>query len=153
MYSKQEAAQLKQAFWTSFGQYMRPVLSTEGMRINWINYRTGEKDVAFRMDADNRQATIAIELGHKDQGIRQLYWEQLLQLRSTLEAALGEAWTWTEHVKDPQGRSLSRVHTEKEDVGIFKKEDWPALISFFKPRIIALDEWWSQARYAFESLR
>ncbi len=37
-------------------------------------------------------------------------------------------------------------------VSIFNKEDWPQLISFFKQRIIALDQFWSTARYGFEAL-
>jgi hypothetical protein len=43
MYSKDQASQLKQEFWTAFGQYMGPVLSAEGLRTNWINYKTGVK--------------------------------------------------------------------------------------------------------------
>ena len=70
MYSKQEASQLRQAFWTAFGQYMLPVPSGEGEKVNWTNYKTGEKDLYFRMNADNKQATIAIELTHKDEGVQ-----------------------------------------------------------------------------------
>ncbi|RYZ23162.1 MAG: DUF4268 domain-containing protein, partial [Chitinophagaceae bacterium] len=36
---------------------------------------------------------------------------------------------------------------------IFRREDWPELISFFKPRIVALDAFWSEAKYFFEALR
>ena len=57
MYSKSEASQLKQEFWTSFGQYMSPVLSAEGEKLNWINYKTGEKDIFFKMKANNKKST------------------------------------------------------------------------------------------------
>jgi hypothetical protein len=33
-----------------------------------------------------------------------------------------------------------------------KRDDWPAIISFLKPRIIALDAFWSQAKYGFEDI-
>jgi hypothetical protein len=82
MYSKQEAAQLRQEFWTAFGQYMSPVLSAEGEKVNWVNYKTGEKDIRFRMSADNKTAEIAIELTHKDAGIQQLYFDQFVELKS-----------------------------------------------------------------------
>ena len=49
MYSKAEATQLRQAFWTAFGQYMAPVPSAEGETTNWINYKTGFKHLYFRM--------------------------------------------------------------------------------------------------------
>lgn len=153
MYSKQEAAQLKQEFWTAFGQYLSPVLSADGEKINWINYKTDEKGIAFRMQADNKTARIAIELTHKDPGIQQLYFEQFLELKRFLDEAVGENWQWRLHAVDENRRTVSLIYAELDGVSIFKKEDWPALISFFKQRIVALDEFWSQVKYSFESLR
>ncbi len=73
MYSKDEASQLKQAFWTTFGQYISPILSTDGLKINWVNYKTGIKHLYFRMEADKQIATIAIEISHPDAGIQELF--------------------------------------------------------------------------------
>jgi hypothetical protein len=153
MYSKQEAAQLKQEFWTAFGQYMAPVLSAEGEKVNWINYKTGEKSIAFRMVADNSKAEIVIELSHKDKEIQQLYFEQFRELKKFLDATTGEEWQWQLHTTDDWGRTVSRIGTHLAGVSVFKKEDWPQLISFFKQRMIALDEFWSNVKYSFESLR
>jgi len=153
MYSKQEAARLKQDFWTSFGQYLSPVLSAEGEKINWVNYKTGEKNIQFRMQADNRTAIITIELTHKDPGVQQLYFEQFQQLKKFFDEAVGEAWQWQLHTPDDHGRTVSRIYKEMEGVSIYKKEDWPGLISFFKQRILALDAFWSNVKYSFESLR
>lgn len=153
MYSREEASRLRQEFWTAFGLYMQPVLSADGEKVNWINYKTGEKGLSFRMQADQRSASIAIELSQRDAGIRQLYYEQLQELKTLLHAELGEAWTWQAEVVDETGRALSRVFTEQAGISIFRKEDWPSLISFFKPRIMALDAFWSGARYTFETLR
>jgi hypothetical protein len=153
MYSKQEASQLRQEFWTTLGQYMSPILSTEGERINWVNYKTGEKNISFRMHADNKKATIAIELTHKDKEIQQLYFEQFLQFKNLFIDAMNEQWSWQLHTYDAHGKLISKIFKEKTGVNIFQKQDWPELISFFKPRIIALDEFWSSAKYAFERLR
>jgi len=153
MYSKQEASQLRQQFWTTFGQYMNPILSAEGEEINWINYKTGEKNISFRMHADNKKAIISIELNYKDKDIQQIYFEQLLQFRNLFNDAVNEEWNWQLHAHDEHGKIISRIFKEKTGVSIFQKQDWPELISFFKPRIIALDEFWSQIKYAFESLR
>jgi hypothetical protein len=153
MYSRQEASRLRQEFWTSFGQYMAPVLSAEGEKINWINYKTGEKDIYFKMHADSKKASVGIELAHKDAGIQQLYFEQFAELKKILETALNEEWIWQLHTRDAHGKPISRIYTEQEGVNIFKKEDWPSLISFFKPRMIALDEFWSSVKYGFEGLR
>ncbi|MDO7845310.1 DUF4268 domain-containing protein [Hymenobacter sp. M29] len=153
MYSKAEATQLRQAFWTAFGQYMAPVPSAEGETTNWINYKTGFKHLYFRMQADNRQAKIAIELNHPDAGIRELFWEQFLELKTLLHETLGEQWIWEPEALDAQGLPLSCIYQELSPVNIFNRDDWPKLISFFKPRIIALDAFWADAQYTFEALK
>lgn len=153
MYSKQEAAQLKQQFWTAFGQYMRPVLSANEEKTNWVNYKTGEKDIYFRMQADNKKAVVGIEIVHKDAGVQALYFEQFQQLKTLLHASLNEEWIWHLHVSDEQGKIISRIYTELENISIFNQSDWPQLISFFKPRIIALDEFWNNTKHVFEAMR
>ncbi|OLY93445.1 protein of unknown function [Cnuella takakiae] len=153
MYARNEASQIRQEFWTAFGLYMHPVLSAEGEKINWVNYKTGEKNLHFRMDAGNRSALIAIELRHHDDGLRQIYYEQLLQLKPSLEAHLQESWSWEPAFTDDHGRTISRVVLELDGVSVMRKDDWPKLVSFLKPRIIALDAFWSEARYFFEALR
>ena len=47
MYTKQEAAQLRKEFWTAFGQYMKPVPTEDGEKVNWINYKTGGQAHSF----------------------------------------------------------------------------------------------------------
>lgn len=153
MYSKQEASQLRHEFWTVFGQYMSPILSAEGEKVNWTNYKTGEKNISFRMHADNKKASIAIELTHKDKGIQQIYFEQFLQFKNLFNDVMQEEWNWQLHTYDDHGKLTSKIYKEQTGGVIFQKQDWPQLISFFKPRIIALDEFWSQVKYAFETLR
>ncbi|WP_347160007.1 DUF4268 domain-containing protein [Pontibacter chitinilyticus] len=153
MYTREQASQLRQAFWTTFGQYIAPHLSAEGLRTNWLNYRTGFKDVYFRMQADKKAASIAIELTHQDPEIQQLFFEQFGELRNLLHESMGEEWEWVLHTTDDEGKTISRIYTSISGVNVFSKDDWPALISFFKPRIIALDEFWSDAKYTFDALR
>ena len=153
MYSKAEATQLRQAFWTTFGQYMAPVPSAEGDTTNWINYKTGLKHVYFRLQADNHRARVAIELTHPDAGIRELFWAQFEELRTLLHETLGEPWTWEAEALDANNLPLSRIGTELAAVNVFNRDDWPRLISFFKPRIMALDAFWADAQWSFEALK
>ncbi len=150
LYSKDQASQLKQAFWTTFGQYIGPHPSAEGVKINWINYKTGIKHLSFKMQADHRQASIAIEITHPDAGMQEMVFEQFSQFKKMLEIQLEEEWSWELFGIDEYGKKRSRIYTVLPGVSIFKKEDWPALISFFKPRIIVLDEFWNDAKYSFE---
>ncbi len=150
MYTRQEASKNKQAFWTTFGQYMQPVLSEDEQKINWINYKTGVSGINFRMDVNATQASIGIVLSHSDRSVQELHFEQLLQLKTMLHETLGEEWQWQASLTDEHGKTNSSIGTTLRDVNINKHEDWPKLISFFKPRIIALDRFWSMAKYGFE---
>jgi hypothetical protein len=151
MYSKDQASQLKQAFWTALGQYMGPVMSADGLRTNWINYKTGVKHIYFKMQADNKMASIAIEISHPDAELQELFFEQFATYKAMLHSTLEEEWEWQLHTTDDYGKTISRIYTELKPASIFQKEDWPKLISFFKPRMIALDEFWSNAKYTFEA--
>lgn len=153
MYSKDQASQLKQEFWTTFGQYMALQLSSEGQRINWINYKTGIKHLFFKMQADNRSGYIAIEMTNPDLGIQELIFEQFTSYRRILEDHLQENWHWDLHTVDGYGKTISRIWIPITNVSVFKKDNWPELISFFKPRIVALDAFWSDAQFGFELFR
>lgn len=153
MFTRVQASRIKEDFWTTFGRYMSPVVSVSGMKVNWINYHTRLKDVYFRMDAGPKAAFIGITVEHRDAGIQELYFEQFMELRTMLHTALAETWQWQLHTVAADGRTISRIGTEITGVSVFNQQDWPALISFFKPRMIALDSFWEDAQYAFDALR
>jgi hypothetical protein len=153
MYSKDEASQIRQAFWTTFGQYIAPQLSADGLKVNWVNYKTGIKHLYFRMDADKCSATIEILIAHPDAGIQELFFEQFIELKIMLTGYLNEEWDWVLHDKDENSKTISRIYKQLNGVSIYNRNDWPQLISFFKPRIIALDEFWSVGQYSFEALK
>ncbi|RYY59583.1 MAG: DUF4268 domain-containing protein [Chitinophagaceae bacterium] len=149
MYTREEASQVRKNFWTSFGQYMKPVKGAAGDTVNWLNYKTGVKHLYFRMDAGKRDAAVSIEISHPDSHLRAAMYQQLMSLKGLLEENTGEDWSWQADVYDEDGRLISRITTALENVNIFSSSDWPAIISFFKPRIIALDAFWSVARDLF----
>ena len=76
-----------------------------------------------------------------------------MELKAVFNSYMNEEWTWAPMEYDRDGRIISRIYREIKDVSIFNRNDWPELISFFKPRIIALDEFWSVAKYSFDALK
>ncbi|RZL57387.1 DUF4268 domain-containing protein [Pedobacter aquatilis] len=152
MYSKEEATRLRQQFWISFGQYMKPVPSASGSTVHWINYKTGVKQIFFKMDVDNKKAVISIQLTHPDPGVRHLIFNQFEEFKSMLSATLNEEWDWIQDATDEFGKTVSLITTELTNVNIYNQKHWPELISFFKPRIIALDEFWDNVKPVFEDL-
>ena len=131
---------------------MQPIPSAEGLKTNWINYHTQIKDVHFRMDAGLKSSSIYISLEHTNAAIRELFFEQFLQYKKILHETLQEEWDWQAQVVI-DGKTVSRISKALPSVSVMMKDQWPELISFFKPRIIALDSFWENARYGFEELK
>lgn len=152
MYSKEEASKLRQQFWITFGKYMKPIPSAEGLPINWVNYKTGVKHVFFRMNAEQKQTTIAIDITHADMVSRHLFFEQFKAFQILFSDAVNEQWQWELNAVNEYGIALSQISKTLNDVSIFNQQDWPTIISFLKPRIIALDQFWTDVKLVFEGL-
>lgn len=150
MYTKAETSKIKQEFWTAFGQYMKPVPSAEGNKVNWQNYKTGVKKVFFRMKAEKGFVSIGIEINHRDIVMQELLFEQFVLFKNLLHQHLAEEWQWEAKVTDEFGSPVSKIEKRMEGISVMDKNDWPSIISFLKPRIIALDAFWSDVRHGFE---
>jgi len=129
---------------------MRPLRGADDKPVNWLNYKTGVKNLYFRMDADNDEATIAIELRHTDRETQQHYFEKFVQVIELFHQTMGENWQWQLHDTDEDGRLVSRIRTQLKNVNILNVNDWPAIISFLKPRMMALDIFWNRVKESFE---
>lgn len=151
LYSREEARKIKTEFWTTFGGYMKPIPGADGEPVNWVNYRTGIKHLYFRMDADQRGVHIGIQMTDPDQAVRLLMFEQFLAFRSLLHEGLGEDWVW-EKVRS-NGEPYAYIGIDQTGLNIFKKEDWPEMIRFFKHRMLLLDAFWTDAKHSFDWLR
>jgi Domain of unknown function (DUF4268) len=149
MYSKEQSSKLKTQFWTNFGQYMKPVPGASGLPVNWINYKTGIKHIHFKMDADDKKATIAIEISHPQEEIRLHYYNQFLSLKKLLETTTGFTWQWNETLHT-EHKTISSISQQLDDTKVLNQANWPAIISFLKPRIMALDTFWDMVKDGFE---
>ena len=149
MYSKEQASKLKTQFWTNFGQYMKPVPSSSGLPVNWVNYKTGIRHIHFKMDADDTSAFIAIEISHPQQEERLDYYKQFISLKKLLASTTVFNWQWNETYQTDH-KTISSISQQLDDVNILDQSDWPAIISFLKPRIIALDAFWDMVKDGFE---
>lgn len=150
MYSRTESTKIRTEFWITFGQYLKPVPNAQGRKTNWPNYRTGVKDVYFRMKAEQEFTSIGIEIGHKDEELQELFFMQFKELKNLLKSSLGEEWDWKLHSKNEMGQTVSKIEKVLPGVNVMDESDWSEIIAFLKPRIIALDEFWDNVKPGFE---
>lgn len=150
MYSREQSAVIRQNFWTRFGKYMSPIPSASGEKVNWVNYKTGIPQLYFRMNASKEEAYIGIEIQQRNPVQSATVLHQFALLRPILEAELEETWIWEQSFLNETGQTISRIYTTLNGVNIFNETDWPAIISFLKPRMLALDKFWAEHKMIFE---
>jgi hypothetical protein len=150
MYSKEAASKLRQQFWTKFGQYMKPVPGAGGEAVNWLNYKTGNRYILFRMDAGKQDAFIAIEIRHPNEEERISCYDHFIALATLLKNETGFEWDWQAEVADHNGQSFSRISQTLENINVLNEKDWPGIIAFLKPRILSLDAFWYLVKDGFQ---
>ena len=150
MYTTEQVSKQRKKFWTIFGHYMKPVPGASGEAVNWLNYKTGIRNIFFRMDADQQSAGVAIEIHHAAEADRLHCYNHFVALKKLLEQTTGNNWQWQVAVLDENGRSISRISQSLDSINILQESDWPAIIAFLKQHITSLDAFWETVKDGFE---
>ena len=152
MFTKEEAKAIKTEFWTAFGVYMRKHQSQSGKKIKWVNYLTGVKDIYFRLYADRNEAKVSIDLQHRNEGIRTLFFEQFKSLEHLLPEPFKSNALWLSHAEHPTKGQFSAIFVSIDQVNIYRKDDWSKMFLFYETNILCLDEFWSEFSEIFVDL-
>lgn len=152
MLGREELKELRTEFWTAFGIVMKPHHSETGFNVRWTNYRTGVKDLYFRLDMEGKRAVVAIDFQHSDEGIRDLFWEQFNEYKAYFHSTMEEEWIWDDRYHPHLDIARARVWNFKEGVSLYKKETWPEAFAFLKSNMIKLDSFWNDVRLTFIEL-
>lgn len=130
MFSKQEAQLLKREFWTAFGK---------SFPRKWILYDTKVKDFSFKFFADNKKAEVSLEIEMKDEIFRNAYFGKLQSLENILKDGLGEVFFDENYVLE-NGKTISKIWTEKLEVSIYDKNTWISIFEFFYEKMSAFEQ-------------
>ncbi|AZQ64251.1 DUF4268 domain-containing protein [Flammeovirga pectinis] len=152
MFSKEEASRFRSEFWTKFGKMMAPYKSQNGTKVNWTNYKTGIKNIYFKMDVDSKKASIGIYLTHKDPEIQEIYFQQFIDMKDYIHSILGEEWIWELNTKNEIGQVVTKIYFEQKGLNMYKENDWADIYQFLQPRILKLDEFWDDTKDVFKNL-
>ncbi|MEC5158151.1 DUF4268 domain-containing protein [Chryseobacterium sp. MP_3.2] len=121
MFSKEEAANLKKEFWTSFGK---------SFPRKWLLYDTKIKDFSFKFNADPKKAEVSLELEMSDELFRNAYYEKIWSLENMLQEEIGD-FQKDEFYTLENGKIISRIWFTKENVSIYDKNTWREIFEFF----------------------
>lgn len=144
MLSKTEQKEKNTIFWNDFKTDIKKIMSSSGRRINWLNYPTEAKDLYLRLHADGKGCSISFDIQSKDDGVREVIWEQMGELKAVFLAEMIDEGEWIEHYILPDERIISRIKWERTDLDYFKESDIPLIYAFFKEKLIAFDRFYQE---------
>lgn len=144
MLSREAKKELNELFWSSFKKVIIKERSSNGRKINWLNYPSDVKDVYIRLKADAKTARLSMDIQPKDDGVRSIIWEQMTELKKVLEDEMGSSTNWIEHVTAFDGRVYSQIYWELEGVNFYNQQDWPLIFDFFKERMLHFDQFYQE---------
>lgn len=151
MLTKEERKNWNTEFWTEFKKEMRPVKSSSGKSISWISYPTDVKDTYLRMHADGKRIFLSFDIQSKDEGVRQILWEQMTELRKVMEDAIGINGIWIEN-DVVSGKPASRIVWIKEPMNFYQKENWDEIKNFLKTKLLEFDKFYQEFKEILISL-
>lgn len=142
MLKKEELKVLRIHFWYLFEQQNKKSRSVNVRRVNWTHYKTGVKDVYIRMDFNTHEAFCSIDLQMKDQGVRELVWEQFMETKNLLLNYVGSELQLLPNFTTQEGNSIHRMSWKITDVSITNENDYPQVIDFLSDKIKGVDSFW-----------
>ena len=130
MYSKEETQRLKREFWVNFAEkYPR----------KWVLYDTKIKDFSFKFYVDNKKAQVLIDIEHRIDDKRKIYFEKLESLRSILEDDFVKDLVFEKNFVLEYGKTISRIWVEKTGVSVSNRKYWDEIFEFFNEKMLAVE--------------
>jgi hypothetical protein len=152
MLSREEQKKKNTEFWEKFRKYMYKLKSSNGRKMNWLNYPSDVKHIYIRLQADSRTARLCLDIQPKDEGIREIIWEQMTELKKVMEACMKVETIWLENIESPEGKRFSRIMWEKNGVNFYNADDENVIFEFLRDRLIEFDEFYQEFKEILISL-
>ncbi len=126
--------------------------SLSNKKINWLNYQSNVKNILIRLDTNKQMASVIIDIQHKDEELRHLFYEQFIELKTVFSSICGDHWQWTKECKNEAGNNCCRITAIILNVNIIEKSSWPRIFNFYQENLINFDSFWNEFSDLFKAL-
>ena len=134
MISKEESAQLRKEFWTSFGK---------SFPRKWVLYKTKIKDFGFKFVADKKQALVCLDIESFDRTKNELLFDQVLELKNILTDDYLPDVIFDELYVLESGKIIHRVYVKYNgEFNIHNKNTWQNVYYFFNEAMHQFEEFY-----------
>ena len=139
MFSKEEKSNFNHLFWGEFKSHMKQTTSSLNTHLNWLNYPTHLKHTYLRLGFDKDEASMCFDIQFKDEEIRSIFWDQLLELRKLIDTSMSTPTLWIKTHETEERTTISRLKWQDSNLSLYNKKDWKKAQLFFKERLIEFD--------------
>ena len=134
MFSKEESAQLRKEFWTSFGK---------SFPRKWLLYRTKIKDFGFKFVADKKEALVCLDIESFDRTKNELLFDQVLELKDILIEDYLPDVIFDEVYLLESGKVIHRIYVKYNgEFNIHNKDTWQNVYYFFNEAMHQFEEFY-----------
>jgi hypothetical protein len=144
MLSREEQKAINTFFWNGFKEFTKKVKSSNGRRINWLSYPSDVNDVYIRLHADTRIIGVFFDIQPKDQGVREIIWEQMTELKKVMESTMNIKGEWMETLFLEDGRTISRISWTKSGLNYLNEDDRLEIYTFLRDTLKAFDNFYQE---------
>ena len=144
MFSKEDAKQLREEFWDQFKELSARRRARRRLPGNWMLTHTGIKALNLRFHVDRKVAQVGIDLETRNMDKRIELYEKLEALKKLLEEAMEAPMNWELDYVRENGKSVSRIYLQKENIDIYNKETWSRAHQFMYENMMKLESFYRE---------
>jgi len=150
MYTKEESKAHREEFWDKFKTYSGRKRLRNKLPGHWLLTQTGVKALNLRFHVDRKVAQVGIDLETRNMDLRFELFEKLESVKKILETTMEEPMIWElEYIRE-NGKSVSRIYQQLEEVDIYNRETWPAAHQFMYSKMTKLEAFYIEYRDFFK---
>ena len=139
MFSKDEAKILREEFWDSFKSMSAPQRAIKKLPRSWMLNQTGIKALNLRFHVDRKVAQVGIDLETRNMDKRIELYEKVESLKKLMEEAMEAPMIWElEYIRE-NGKSVSLIYLQMEEVDIYDRETWSKAHKFMYENMMKLE--------------
>lgn len=138
MLSKEEAQEMRHAFWHKLESKSRRLPGQNGKPVRWIGDHTGIKGLDLRFDLTSGRVMVAIEINTHSETKDATLWQHLTQCKALVERHFETELIWDKNFVREAGNVVARVYTSTTG-NIYDKEQWPDMIHFMIDNMMRME--------------
>lgn len=139
MFSKEEAKEMRHAFWTKLDNKSGKMPGRNGKPIRWIGDKTGIKGLELKFDVDREQAVVAMEIRHTAIDNFEGLWSKMENCKPMFSKIFGgDKLIWQKEYQKEAGDMVGRIYVSTPG-DLFDKEKWSDMTRFMIDNMIQLE--------------